>query len=377
MDFSQSDHRQMMANTLGRFFADRYSFAQRMKIAGSDQGWSRDIWAEIADLGIIGALFPSEAGGFGGSGFDIGVIFEAVGQALSVEPFLGTLMGGRILASQGGGQQDLFDKVMAGEQILAFAHEEADSRYDPTRIMAQADYVGGEWKLTGAKVVVPQASTATAFVVSARVCGRGVDGEGDGLSLFLVEAEASGLSCHSYPMIDGGRGADIRFDEVPATLIGEAGSALELIEEAIAAGIVALSWEAVAIMDAVRDETLVYLRTRSQFGVPIGKFQALQHRMATMALEIEQARSAAINAANALEGPRWWRELNASAAKYTIGRVGTLVAEEAIQLHGGIGMTWELPLSHRVKRLTMIGHQLGDEDHHLERFSAIERPATV
>jgi hypothetical protein len=169
-------------------------------------------------------------------------------------------------------------------------------------------------------------------------------------------------------MIDGGRGGDVIFDGAAARLMGAEGGATGPIEAATAAGLLALSAEAVGIMDALRDQTLDYLRTRKQFGVPIGSFQALKHRMADLALEIEQARSAVTNAAAALDAPRAERERSASAAKFTIGRVGTLAAEEAIQLHGGIGMTWELPLSHFAKRLIMIGHQLGDEDYHLDRY---------
>ena len=197
----------------------------------------------------------------------------------------------------------------------------------------------------------------------------GSPGQETGIGLFLVEAGAPGLAIRGYPMIDGGRGGELTLSNTPATLLAEDG--FSLVEDAVAAGVVALSWEAVGIMDRMKADTLDYLRTRKQFGVPIGKFQALQHRMATVALEIEQARSAAINASVSLDDPRIKRERAISAAKYTIGRVGTLVVEEAIQLHGGIGMTWELPLSHYAKRLTMIGHQFGDEDHHLARFTAL------
>jgi alkylation response protein AidB-like acyl-CoA dehydrogenase len=285
-----------------------------------------------------------------------------------VEPVLGTLMAGRALA-KAGGQQPLVEQVIAGTALITIAHEEAQSRYDMVDVAMRAERVAGEWRLSGRKVVVPQLEAASHVLVSARHAG--VPGEAAGLGVFLIAKSASGVAVRGYAMIDGGRGGELALASTSATLIAEDG--LPLIEEAIAAGIVALSWEAVGVMDELKVATLDYLRTRKQFGVPIGKFQALQHRMATVALEIEQARSAAINAADALDGLRHRRERAASAAKYTIGRVGTLVAEEAIQLHGGIGMTWELPLSHFAKRLTMIGHQLGDEDHHLARFAALGR----
>jgi alkylation response protein AidB-like acyl-CoA dehydrogenase len=370
MDFNHSEDRRMLADTLGRYLQQRYPIEERHRIGGSEEGWSRAHWVALAGLGIVGALFGEDAGGFGGTGFDIAAVFEPLGRALVVEPFLGTLMAGRALAGTGG-QDALLGEVMAGGTLLAFAHEEPQSRYDLAEVATRADRTGGSWRLTGHKAVVSQIEAADRIIVSARIAG--VPGDAAGIGLFLVEKGAPGLSVRGYPMIDGGRGGELTLDSTPATLLTEDG--LPLIEEAVAAGIVALAWEAVGVMDVLKASTLDYLRTRRQFGVPIGKFQALQHRMATVALEIEQARSAAINAADALDGDRVARERAVSAAKFTIGRVGTLAAEEAIQMHGGIGMTWELPLSHFAKRLTMIGHQLGDEDHHLGRYVALGRAA--
>lgn len=370
MDFNHSEDRQMLADTLGRYLQQRYPIDVRHRISGSDEGWSAEQWAALAEMGVVGALFGEDAGGFGGTGFDIAAVFEQLGRAIVVEPFLGTLMAGRALAKTGG-QEDLLGAVIAGGSVLAFAHEEPQARYDLTEVTTQAASAGDGWTLTGAKAVVPQVEAADRILVPARIAGE--PGEEAGIGLFLVDAQASGLTIRGYPMIDGGRGGELELAATPATLIAEEGFAL--IEDAAAAGIVALAWEAVGVMEALKRDTLEYLRTRKQFGVPIGKFQALQHRMATVALEIEQARSAAINAADALDADRLRRERAASAAKYTIGRVGTIVAEEAIQFHGGMGMTWELPLSHYAKRLTMIGHQLGDEDHHLARFTALGRSA--
>lgn len=370
MDFKHSDDRQMLADTLGRYLQQRYPIDVRHRITQSPEGCSAEQWRAMAELGIVGALFPEEAGGFGGTGFDIAVVFEQLGKALTVEPFLGTLMAGRALA-RAGGQDELLGEVIAGGRMLAFAQEEPHSHYDLAGVATRAARTGDGWTLIGEKAVVQQAEAADVILVSARISG--VPGEEAGIGLFLVERDAPGLTIRGYPLIDGGRGGELRLEGTPARLIVEQG--YPLIEEAVAAAVVALGWEAVGIMDALKAATLEYLRTRKQFGVPIGKFQALQHRMATVALEIEQARSAAINAAAALDGARLERERAVSAAKYTIGAVGTLVAEEAIQMHGGIGMTWELPLAHHAKRLTMIGHQLGDEDHHLARFIALGRAA--
>jgi alkylation response protein AidB-like acyl-CoA dehydrogenase len=370
MDFTHSEDRQMLADTLGRYLQQRYSIAARHMIAGSEAGWSQEHWAALAELGIVGALFGEAAGGFGGGGFDIAAVFEPLGKALVVEPFLGTLIAGHIL-SKAGGHDALLGDAIAGTTLLAFAHEEPQSRYDLAEVATRASRHGDGWLLDGHKAVVSQIEAADHILVSARITGE--PGDEAGIGLFLVDNAAQNLDLRSYPLIDGGRGGELRLSATPAIPVAKDGFAL--IEEAVAAGIVALAWEAVGIMDVLKASTLDYLRTRKQFGVPIGKFQALQHRMATVALEIEQARSAAINAADAMEGDRATRERAVSAAKYTIGRVGTLAAEEAIQMHGGIGMTWELPLSHYAKRLTMIGHQLGDEDHHLARFAALGRAA--
>lgn len=348
MDFKHSEDRQMLSDTLGRYLQQRYPVDVRHRISGTDAGWSREQWEALVEMGVIGALFDETAGGFGGAGFDIGVVFEQLGRALVVEPFLGTLMAGRALAAAGD-QTKLLAAVISGGSILAFAHEEPQSHYDLEDVITRAERDGDGWRLTGAKAVVHQLEAASHILVSART----EEGDG-GIALFLIVADEAGVEVRGYPLVDGGRGAELNLAAARATLIAEQG--LPFIEDAIAAGIVALAWEAVGVMDVLKRETLDYLRTRKQFGVPIGKFQALQHRMATVALEIEQARSAALNAAAALNGGRYERERAASAAKFTIGRAGTIAAEEAIQLHGGIGMTWELPLSHYAKRLIMIGH---------------------
>lgn len=353
----------MLAETLGRFLQKRYPVEVRHEISASSAGWSPAHWAELGELGVLGGLVSEAAGGFGGGGFDIAAIFEQIGRAMAVEPFLGTVMATRTLAEVGG-HDGLIGDVVSGASVLAFAHEEPTSRYDLTNIAAHARIDGDRWLLNGAKAVVAHIEAADTIVVSARIAGA--KGDQAGIGFFLIERDAPGLSIQGYPLIDGGRAGDLQLVDTPSMLLTD--DAYPVLEDTVAAGIVALSWEAIGIMDMVKMATIDYLRTRRQFGVPIGKFQALQHRMATVALEIEQARSAAINAANGLQGDRAKRERSVSAAKYTIGRAGTLVAEEAIQLHGGMGMTWELPVSHFAKRLMMIGHQLGDEDHHLARF---------
>jgi len=372
MNFMHSEDRRMLADTLGRHLDQHYTIDVRHRISGSPEGWSREQWLAMAELGIVGALFEERAGGFGGGGFDIAVVFEQLGKALVVEPFLGSLMAGQIL-TRTALRSDLVRQIIAGETIVALACEEPQSRYDLTSVTTIARQTEGVWRLSGTKRVIPQIEASNHAIVSARLASGSATGSAagnkDSVGLFLIELGGSGTAVRGYKMVDGGRGGDLLLDAAAATLITD--DALPLLETVHAAGIVALSWESIGVMDVIKKSTLDYLRTRRQFGIPIGRFQALQHRMVNVAIEIEQARSAAINAAAALDAPRAARERAISAAKFTVSRVGTLVAEEAIQLHGGIGMSWELPLAHYAKRALMIGHQLGDEDHHLARFMSL------
>jgi alkylation response protein AidB-like acyl-CoA dehydrogenase len=378
MDFALSEERQMLADTAGRFIADRYDIATRHANAALDGGFNRATWNDFAELGLIGALLPPEVGGFGGRGDDIAVVFEALGRGIVVEPFLATgiLGAGPIVSAGTDAQKALLEDVAAGKMLLALAHGEPESRYGLSRVKTQATREGDTWRLNGRKAVVINGDTADKLVVSARITGA--EDEQNGIALFLIDADAVGVTRRGYATIDGGRAAEIALANVATTddaLIGTAGKAFEVIEEAHARGVVALCAEAIGAMDVAKDTTLDYLKTRKQFGRPIGAFQALQHRMVDMIIEIEQARSAVMLAAGTLEAPRVEREKNAAAAKNLIGRVGRLVAEETIQLHGGIAMTWEYNLPHYAKRLTMIDHQLGDTDFHLERFQKFANEA--
>lgn len=375
MNFQHTEDRRMLADTLNRFVAEQYGFETRDRIAGSVEGFSAALWNRFAELGIIGALFDEAEGGFGGGGFDIAVVFESLGRGLVVEPFLDTLIVGQAIARDGSEtQRATLAEVIGGSRLVALAHGEPDGHYELARVTTRAERNGNAWKLNGAKAVVQQGESASLFLVSART--EGADEAEAGITLFLVPRDAAGISVRGYRKIDGGRAAELSFDNVTLAddaLLGASRKGFATLEYAISCGVLALCSEAIGAMDVAKDYTLEYLRTRKQFGVPIGSFQALQHRMADLLLEIEQARSAVINAAAALGAERAVRERAVSAAKYSIGRIGAMVAEECIQLHGGIGMTWELPLAHYAKRLVMIDHQLGDEDHHLERYIALGR----
>jgi len=374
MNFEHSEERRMLADSLNRFIAEQYSFDKREQILQSTHGFSRDIWQQLADLGVIGALLSEDHGGFGGGGFDIAVVFEAIGRGLLVEPLLGSaiLVGDAIATAGAPEQKALLHGIIDASLLAAFAHEEPGTHYEASRVATRAERDGHGWLLNGSKAMVLQGEHADLLLVSARTAGA-IDDEA-GISLFLVPTPTEGLRIRGGATIDGGRVAQVQLDNVKLSadaLLGAEHQGYATLERAIGRGVLALCAEALGVMEVAKQATLDYLRTRKQFGSLIGSFQALQHRMAVLLLEIEQARSAVINAAAALDADRLTRERALSAAKVSIGRIGTLVAEESIQLHGGIGMTWELPLAHYAKRLVMIDHQLGDEDHHLQRFIAL------
>ncbi|AQH02243.1 pimeloyl-CoA dehydrogenase small subunit [Burkholderia sp. KK1] len=375
MNFQHTEDRRMLADSLNRFIVEQYGFETRDRIARSEEGFSRDMWQRFCELGIVGAFFDETAGGFGGDGFDVSVVFEALGRGLVVEPFLDALIVGRALAHAGhDAQREIVAQMIGGGTIAAFAHDEPGSHYELSRVTTRATRHGDGWLLKGAKGVVQQGEHADVLLVSARTSGGDFDEAG--IALFVVPREHPGVSVRGYRKIDGGRAAEISLDDVTLdadALLGNAEDGYATLEHAVGYGLVALASEAVGAMDVAKEHTLDYLRTRKQFGMPIGAFQALQHRMADVLIDIEQARSAAINAAAAVGEAGVARERALSAAKYSVGRIGARVAEESIQLHGGIGMTWELALSHYAKRLVMIDHQLGDEDHHLARYIELGR----
>ncbi|WP_170340329.1 acyl-CoA dehydrogenase family protein [Ruegeria arenilitoris] len=372
MDFNLTEERQMLQDTLRRYLADRYTTLVRNDILDSAAGFSADIWRELADLGVLGALFDEADGGFGGAGFDIATVFEELGRAGVVEPVLDScILGGRLIAQVGDpDQRTLLDQVISGKLHLALAHGEPASRYDLSRVETTVRTDGTDLILNGRKAVVVNAEAAGLLIVSARETGGPFDL--DGISLFLVPAGTPGLGLRGYPMLAGGRAAEVTLDDVrlPETArLGAAGKAFEPLMNVVAAANVALVAEVLGAMEIAVDLTRQYLMTRKQFGRPIGTFQALQHRFADMLIELEQTRSAVINAAGHLEAPD--RDRQIAAARNLVSRVGRLVAEETIQMHGGIAMTQEYELAHIAKRIVMSDHRFGDADYHLERFIAL------
>lgn len=370
MNFDLTEERQMLQDGLRRLLGD---VTDLKALSEGEYGWSGKSWAALAEMGVIGALFSEEEGGFGGAGFDLMVVFEEMGRAGAPEPLLEVVLAGSLVSRLGTEEQKAhLEGVIAGETQLAFAHGEPGSRYDLERVAAEARQDGDGWVLSGRKSVVTNGGEADLLVISARVSGE--VGDRDGIALFLVPKGTDGLDVRDYPLAGGGRGAELAMEDLhlPAdALLGEAGKAFEAIEAVNARATCALAAEALGLMERAKKLTVDYLGQRTQFGRPIGAFQALQFRMADLLIEVEQARSAVINLAGHLEDARADRELHVSATKQLVGQTTKLVVEEAIQLHGGIGMTMEYDLGHFARRLTMTEHRLGDTLYHLGRFSRL------
>ncbi|HEX4333567.1 MAG TPA: acyl-CoA dehydrogenase [Usitatibacter sp.] len=374
MDFSLAEERRLLQDTIRRFLANEYSFDKRRARAASPEGFSRETWKEFARLGLVGIAMREDDGGMGGDAFDTLIVMEAFGRSLVVEPYLATVvLGAGIITGCGSEAQRAkwLPAVAEGEKLLAFAHSEAGARYAESYVATRAVKEGGSWRLDGAKAVVLNAQDADAIVVSARTSGEDCDREG--VSLFLVEPKAKGVRLRGYATQDAGRAAELALSGVivPAdALLGEAGQAMAAIDVTLDRANAALCAEALGIIDALNEATLEYLKTRKQFGQPIGRFQALQHRMAEMTIKAVEARSMAILAAHAMrETDARERARRVSAAKALIGQAARFVGQQAVQMHGAIGVTDELVVSHWFKRLTMINATFGDADHHLGRVS--------
>ncbi|WP_036166461.1 acyl-CoA dehydrogenase family protein [Massilia sp. 9096] len=376
MDFNFNPEQQQLADALKRWIARDYDFEKRRAIVDSESGVSEAAWSTLVELGLTALPVPQAQGGFDGGAVDLFAVMQELGRGLVVEPYFATVLGARFLALGGGHDAEL-ERVATGELKLACALGERQSRHDLRDIATTATPDGAGWILDGEKKVVLHGFEAGMLVVSSRTGGAQRD-EG-GISLFLVPRDAPGLRIAGYRMLDGQRGADVVLDGVrvdAAQLVGAAGQGWAILEAAADYGAGLLCFEAVGAMDALFAATLEYLKTRQQFGVPIGKFQALQHRMADMYIHLEQARSMALLAAVRLDGAgadaAEERRKAVAAAKYRVGQAARFVGQQAVQLHGGMGVTDELPAAHYFKRLTTIELTLGDSDHHLARF--IERP---
>jgi pimeloyl-CoA dehydrogenase small subunit len=370
MDFDLSEDQRLLKEGIERLLAERYDFEQRKKCLAERWGWSSEQWSRYAAMGLLALPFAESDQGLGGSVVDTMIVMEAFGRALVLEPYLATVvLGGGCLRFGGSLAQRarLIPQICDGSLLLAFAQTEKQSRYDLADIATSARRTGDEWVLNGRKRHVLHGDCADKLIVTARIGGD--RRERTGLGMFIVDADAAGVSRRSYVMQDRLRAAEIAFENVRVgadSVIGEPGAALPLIERVVDSALAALCAEAVGAMGRAHEITVDYLKVRKQFGTPIGSFQALQHRAVDMLIKVEEARGMAMYAAMMSDEPDALERSRAiSAAKVQIGHSGKFVGEQAIQLHGGIGMTEENQVGHYFRRLTMIELLFGDTGHHL------------
>jgi hypothetical protein len=375
MDFSFTEEQTLLRDSLAAFLADTYDFDKRRAAIASPAGWRPEIWKAFAeDLGILGASFPEDVGGLGGGPTEVMVVMEEFGKALVVEPYLGTVViGGGFLRRAGGdGAADMIGRIIEGKATLAFAWAEPQGRYCLHDIAVSARKDGAAYVLNGHKAVVVGAPFASHLIVTARTGGARRDA--GGVSVFLVDKSAKGVIARDYPTVDGQRASEIDFENVALgaeARIGPEGEALGLVTEVVDDAVAAICAEACGVLRKLHEGTLEYTRQRKQFGQPIAAFQVLQHRMVDMFMQVEQAVSMTYMAHIKLGEDAGERAKAVSAAKVQIGRACRFVGQNAIQLHGGMGMTDEMAIGHYFKRATLIEGQFGSVDHHLARYEAL------
>ncbi len=375
MDFTYTEVQQMLQDQVQKFVQKSYDFETRNKIMESDEGYSKEFWQLFAELGWLAVPFSEDDGGLGGSAVDLMVMMEEFGKANLVEPYTSTaVLCGTLIAglAEGEQKQSLIEQIISGEIQLACAYIEQQSRFNPINIETSAVESGGNITLNGRKIGVLNGESADQFIVIARESGDSLDKEG--ISAFLVAADAEGLSQKSYPTVDGKRAAELELNNVPVIArIGASGAAADALQAAIDRAIVGICAEAVGALESLLQRTVEYSKTRKQFGTPIGTFQALQHRMADMFIECQLARSIVMMAAMSLDSQDSSEEQTraVSAAKSRVGKAIKAVGQEAIQIHGGIGMTDELDVGHYFKRVTALDIQFGDGEYHTERYASL------
>ena len=374
MDFDLSEEQRLLKDSVEGLFKTSYDFDQRKKYRAEKGGWSKSVWSKLAEQGLLGLPFSEDDGGFGAGAVETMIVMEALGKALLVEPYLATVvLGGGFLRRGGSAAQKeaYIPAIIDGSKTLAFAQLEKNSRYDLGDVSTSAKLKGDGWVIDGEKFVVINGENADTLIVTARTKGSRHDRNGVGV--FLVDAKAKGVSIKGYPTQDGLHAADITFTAVEIgkdAVIGDPENGLPLIEMVVDDARIALCAEAVGAMDESLKSTVEYMKTRTQFGVPIGTFQVLQHRAADMFVAVEQARSMAMFATMASDFDDAKERANAvAAAKVQIGKSLKFVGEQAIQLHGGVGMTMEYKIGHYFKRLTMIESTFGDTDYHLRHVT--------
>jgi alkylation response protein AidB-like acyl-CoA dehydrogenase len=371
MDFEFTDEQNLLAEAVQKFMTTRYGAEQRRAVLASPGAWSRDVWRSLSQLGVVGLLVPFEHGGLGGGPVEAMLALNAFGAGMLLEPYWSSAVFATALLTRLGGEGSahILQGLAIGERIAVVAHAEPGARYDLDRVHTTAFRSSSGWTLSGAKALVLGVGAADTLLVSARA-----DVGGTGPSIFAVPRAAAGVSVREYPTIDGRGAGDVTLEGVrldPDALLGVEGAALGPIEDAHDVALAGLCADAVGSMKALLEATGKYLQTREQFGQPIGKFQALQHRMADMLIHYEQAKSMAYLAAMQCESPDApTRRKTISAAKVIVGQAGRFIGQQAVQLHGGMGMADELDVSHYFRRLTACELTLGDTDHHLAKYAA-------
>jgi pimeloyl-CoA dehydrogenase small subunit len=374
MDFDLSEEQRLLKDSVDGLLTDAYDFEQRKKYMKEKGGWSKAIWGKLAEQGLLGLPFSEDDGGFGAGAVETMIVMEALGKAMVLEPYLATIVIGGACLRHGGSQAQKaahIPSIIDGSKTFAFAQLEKNSRYDLNDVSTSAKKKGDGWTIDGEKFVVINGENADTLIVTARTAGAQRDKAGIGV--FLVPGNAKGVVKKGYPTQDGLHAADISFTGVEVgadAAIGDPGDALPLIERVVDEARTAICAEAVGAMDESLKTTVEYLKTRKQFGVPIGSFQTLQHRAADMFVAVEQARSMSMFATMAAEfDDAKQRATAVAAAKVQIGKSMKFVGQQAIQLHGGIGMTMEAKIGHYFKRLTMIENTFGDTEYHLRRVT--------
>jgi alkylation response protein AidB-like acyl-CoA dehydrogenase len=380
MDFNFTEEQQLLADTVKRFVREDYTFEKRREIVASPDGWSREVWAKLAELGLTALNVPEAHGGLNAGPVDTMLVMNALGEGLVVEPYLAAAVLAPALIARLADEKaagELFEGLVSGERIVIVAHQEPLSRGEVQYVQTRAEKSGDGYVLNGHKAVVIHGGAADELLVTARTSGQ--PGDRDGVSVFRVDPKAPGVKVTSYKTFDGQRAADIELKDVKVAAdrrLGAEGGAFEAIEAAHDIALSALCAEAVGIMKAVNAATLDYTKNRKQFGQPIAKFQVLQHRMVDMFIHSEQALSMSYLAAIKCVDPDPAERRRAlSAAKVVVGQAARFVGQQAIQLHGGMGMTDELMVSHHFKRLTAIDLSFGDTDFHLQKFIALSQTA--
>ena len=378
MNFEFSDEQRQLHDVVARYLREQYDFDRYRSIKDSDAGWDSSVWRGLADLGVLAITVPVAHGGLGFGPLETLAMMGDCGSSLLLEPVLSSAVIGTAVLNAFADEApagELLARMATGERIAVLAHFESGARFESQWVTTRARRIGEGYRLDGHKGVVMHAAAADTLLVSARTAGEA--GEAPGVSLFLVPREAPGLVLDTYPTVDGRRASDVYLQgvEVPAgSRVGPEGNALPAIEAALDIGLAALCADAVGVMQALLDATVDYVRARQQFGQPIGRFQALQHRIADMLIHLEQARSMSYLAALRCTGEDAGERRRAlSAAKVVIGQAARFVGQQSVQLHGGMGMTDELKVSHLFKRLTAAQLMFGDSDVHLQRYAALTR----